>query len=53
MQSATEEKVEAAAIPLRDYALFSQQLYLDWANYLNSIFLMNIKVYWKFFRHKK
>ena len=31
MQSATEEKVEAAAIPLRDYALFSQQLYLDWA----------------------
>ena len=31
MQSATEEKVEAAAIPLRDYALFSQQLYTDWA----------------------
>ncbi len=31
MQSATEAKVEAAAIPLRDYALFSQQLYTDWA----------------------
>ena len=30
MRSATEAKVEAAAIPLRDYALFSQQLYTDW-----------------------
>lgn len=31
MRSATEAKVEAAAVPLRDYALFSQQLYTDWA----------------------
>lgn len=31
MRSATEAKVEAAAIPLRDYALLSQQLYTDWA----------------------
>lgn len=30
MRSATEAKVEAAEIPLRDYALFSQQLYTDW-----------------------
>ncbi len=30
MKSATPEKVEAAAVPLRDYALFSQKLYKDW-----------------------
>lgn len=31
MKSATPAKVEAAAIPLRDYALLSQQLYEQWA----------------------
>lgn len=30
MRSATPEKVQAAAIPLRDIALLSQQCYLDW-----------------------
>lgn len=30
MQSATPEKVKAAAIPLRDIALLSQQAYEDW-----------------------
>jgi D-amino-acid dehydrogenase len=30
MKSATPEKVKAAAIPLRDIALFSQQCYLQW-----------------------
>ncbi len=29
-KSATAEKVAAAAVPLRDIALFSQQTYLDW-----------------------
>ena len=31
MKSATPEKVEAAAIPLRDYAFLSQKLYEQWA----------------------
>ncbi|MBZ5855865.1 NAD(P)/FAD-dependent oxidoreductase [Flavihumibacter profundi] len=30
MRSATPEKVRAAAIPLRDIALFSQRCYMDW-----------------------
>ncbi|ULQ54346.1 NAD(P)/FAD-dependent oxidoreductase [Flavihumibacter fluvii] len=30
MQSATPEKVKAAAVPLRDIALLSQQCYLSW-----------------------
>lgn len=30
MKSATAEKVEAAAVPLRDYAFLSQKLYKDW-----------------------
>ena len=30
MKSATAEKVEAAAIPLRDFGLFSEKLYQDW-----------------------
>jgi D-amino-acid dehydrogenase len=30
MRSATPEKVEAAAVPLRDIAIFSQKLYEDW-----------------------
>jgi D-amino-acid dehydrogenase len=30
MKEATAEKVERAAIPLRDYALFSKKLYADW-----------------------
>ncbi len=31
MKSATPEKVEAAAVPLRDYAFLSQKLYEQWA----------------------
>jgi D-amino-acid dehydrogenase len=30
MRSATPEKVEAAGVPLRDIAIFSQKLYEDW-----------------------
>jgi len=30
MKEATAEKVERAAIPLRDYSLFSKKLYADW-----------------------
>ena len=53
MKSATEEKVEAAAIPLRDFALMSEKLYKDWASMPQFNFAYEHKGLLEIFQTKK